>query len=96
MENLIVREALRYMQVPFDKADDNDKNEIINFYNELKSICSPKIICDLFNIEVGEKPSISELINIAFHMNMISLAGSHLTNTHQYPIIIEDIQVFYY
>lgn len=47
-------------------------------------------------LKFRKKPSVSEFINIAFHMNMISLAGSHLTNTHQYPIIIWDIQVFYY
>lgn len=49
-----------------------------------------------FNIEVRKKPSISEFINIALYLNMISPAGSHLTNTHQYPTVIRDSQVFYY
>lgn len=44
-----------------------------------------------FYIDGRKKPSISEFINIAVHMSVILLAGSNLTNTHQYPIIIWDI-----
>ena len=44
-----------------------------------------------FYTDGRKKPSISEFINIAVHLSVISLAGSNLTNTHQYPIIMWDI-----
>lgn len=47
-----------------------------------------------FNIEVMTKLSISEFINISFHLNGISHTGSRVTNTHQYPLIIGYIQIF--
>lgn len=56
-------------------------------------ICYSEGHLSRFNIEVSEPP-VREFINITLHFEVISLADFHLTNTHQYSTIIQEIQVY--
>ncbi len=51
---MVIRETLRYMQMPYTEASEELKDQIQSLYNELSTKCSPKYICEKFEIEVLE------------------------------------------
>lgn len=54
-ENLIIREVLRYISVPYETADQALKEEVLQAYQSLKAVANLRVVYELFELEEEEE-----------------------------------------
>lgn len=75
-EKIIIKEVLRYMNMPYTEADDEIKLQILNTYNELESLAKVRSALSYFELDIKENC-------IAFKDTSILIASEDLKRLFQ-------------
>lgn len=72
-KQVILQEALRYIQVPYEVADDDLKEEVLGLYRYLRMNCQPKVIYNCYDIHKTD-------IGVAFQDTMLYVESQDMLN----------------
>lgn len=71
-EEIIIKEVLRYLNVPYRTAEESLKRQILEAYKDLTSVATPRTTYQLFEMDINE--NVISLNDVLFHVVSEDLA----------------------